>query len=158
MHPTRNDLPAATRTKVAKLINARLADLIDLQSQVKQAHWNVKGPGFIAIHELFDDVAEAMTKHIDIVAERAAQLGAQVMGTARVAAKTSTLPEYPLNASHQTEHLKAVADRLARAAKAIRAAIEECDKLGDKDAADIFTAVSRDIDKYLWFVESHLNG
>ncbi len=158
MHPTRNDLPAATRTKVSKLINARLADLLDMQSQVKQAHWNIKGPGFIAIHELFDDISASLLGHIDTVAERAAQLGAQVLGTARIAAKNSTLPEYPVNASNQTEHLKAVADRLARLGKGVRAAIEESDKLGDSDAADIFTAVSRDVDKYLWFVESHLQG
>jgi starvation-inducible DNA-binding protein len=156
MHTTRNDLSAATRTKVSDLCNARLADLIDLQTQVKQAHWNVKGPGFIAIHELFDDISENLLEHIDTIAERAAQLGAQVKGTARIAAGASTLPEYPVNAVDQTEHLQAVAERLSRAGRAIRTAIETAGEAGDADAADIFTQVSRDIDKYLWFVEAHI--
>jgi starvation-inducible DNA-binding protein len=158
MNPTRNDLSASVRTKVCELLNARLADLIDMQSQVKQAHWNVKGPAFIAIHELFDDISGNLIEHIDTVAERAAQLGGQVMGTARIAAAASTLPEYPVNAVDQTEHLKAVADRLSRLGKNIRAAIDASGEFGDADAADIFTQVSRDVDKYLWFVESHLAG
>lgn len=158
MNPTRNDLPASVRTKITELCNARLADLIDLQSQVKQAHWNVKGPAFIAVHELFDDISERLLEHIDTVAERAAQVGGQVMGTARIAAAASTLPEYPVNAVEQVEHLKAVADRLSRTGKSIRAAIEASNEAGDADAADIFTQVSRDLDKYLWFVESHIAG
>lgn len=158
MKPTRNDLPAKTRTQVAAILNARLADLSDLQSQVKQAHWNVKGPSFIALHELFDDIAADLGEHIDTVAERAVQLGGVALGTARVAAAKSSLPEYPLKAAEQDEHLKAVADRLALVCASVRAAIDDVDDLDDVGTADLFTGVSRALDKHLWFVESHLQG
>ena len=141
--------------KVAALLNARLADLLDLYSQVKQAHWNVKGPSFIALHELFDTIAEEIEEHIDLVAERAVQLGALAMGTARLAAAHSKLPEYPVKAVRQEEHVKAVADRLAAAAKSIRAAVDAADELGDAGTTDLLTDVSRSLDKNLWFVESH---
>lgn len=158
MKPTRNDLPAKTRTQVAAILNARLADLSDLQSQVKQAHWNVKGPSFIALHELFDDIVADLGEHIDTVAERAVQLGGVALGTARVAAAKSTLPEYPLKAAEQDEHLKAVADRLALVCASVREAIDDVDDLDDVGTADLFTGVSRALDKHLWFVESHLQG
>lgn len=155
MPDTRNDIAAKTRTKVASLLNARLADLLDLYSQIKQAHWNVKGSSFIGLHELFDTIAEEIEEHIDLVAERAVQLGAFALGTARIAAAESELPEYPVKASRQEEHVKAVADRLARAAKSIRAAVDTTDELGDTGTTDLLTDVSRALDKHLWLVESH---
>lgn len=156
--PTRNDLSSDTRARIIELANARLADLLDLYSQTKQAHWNVKGPAFIAIHELLDKIAEEVEEHSDIIAERAVQLGGKAMGTARMAAQKSTLPEYPLNAKDQHEHLEAMAERLGIAAKGVRAAIDQADEFGDKDMADIFTGASRMLDKNLWFIEAHLQG
>jgi starvation-inducible DNA-binding protein len=156
MNPTRNDLPARTRSKVVALLNARLADLSDLQSQVKQAHWNVKGPSFIALHELFDEIAGDLAKHIDDVAERAVQLGGTALGTVRAAASASSLPEFPLKATAQDDHLKALADRLARVSRSVRTAIDTAADSDDAGTADLFTDISRALDKHLWFVESHL--
>jgi starvation-inducible DNA-binding protein len=158
MNPTRNDLSAKTRSTMVALLNERLADLSDLQSQVKQAHWNVKGPSFIALHELFDEIAGDLGKHIDDIAERAVQLGGVALGTVRAAASSSSLPEYPLKATAQGDHLKAVADRLARACKSVRKAIDAAADGGDAGTADLFTDVCRALDKHLWFVESHLEG
>src|SRR5262244_2498186 len=109
MHPTRNDLPEQTRTKLVDLLNARLADSIDLQTQMKQAHWNVKGPNFIALHELFDKINEDVESYVDDLAERAVQLGGIAQGTARSIAKRSTLSEYPGNLANGRDHVEAVA-------------------------------------------------
>jgi len=158
MIPTRIDLPADTRARIVELLNARLADLADLRSQLKQAHWNIKGPAFFAIHELLDTIASQVDEHADEVAERAVQLGGRALGTSRAAAHRSTLPEYPLDAIHQNEHLEAVAERLAMAGTAIRTAIETSTGLGDAGTADLFTEISRSLDKNLWFVEAHLQG
>ena len=155
MFTTRNDISRSNRKKVVALLNARLADATDLYSQVKQAHWNVKGPHFIGLHELFDDVAEVVEKYIDELAERAVQLGGSANGTIRMAAKASSLPEYPAAANWET-HVNAVADRLAAFGKSVRAAVDEAEESRDKDTADLFTEVSRDIDKSLWMVEAHV--
>jgi starvation-inducible DNA-binding protein len=156
MNATKNDLPQKTRTAVAAILNQRLADAIDLSTQIKAAHWNVKGPNFIALHELFDKVYDSVEAAIDDIAERCVALGGTAMGTARVAAKVSSLDEYPARTAKWTDHVEAVTDRLAAFGKLVRKAIDETDKLGDKDTADLFTEVSREIDKMLWFVESHL--
>lgn len=158
MHPTKNDLPETVRTKVIELLNARLADAIDLQTQMKQAHWNVKGPSFIALHELFDKVNEDVEDYVDGLAERAIQLGGVALGTARVAAKKSQLGEYPLTISDGREHVEAVASALATFGKSVRQAIETTDELRDRDTSDLFTEVSRGVDKWLWFVEAHLQA
>ncbi|HEY1817258.1 MAG TPA: DNA starvation/stationary phase protection protein Dps [Kofleriaceae bacterium] len=158
MYNTKNDLPEATRTKVVTLLNARLADAIDLQTQMKQAHWNVKGPNFIALHELFDKVNEDVEEYVDDIAERAVALGGTVMGTARSVAKASQMTEYPLQASTGREHVDAVSSALAQFGKSVRAAIDLSDELRDKDTADLFTGISRGVDKWLWFVESHLQA
>jgi len=153
---TRNDLSEDTRAKLVELLNARLADSFDLYSQLKQAHWNVKGPDFIQLHELYDDIAELVLGFVDEIAERATALGGLALGTARMAAEATTLDEYPLDAVAGTETVEVVADRLAAFGAAVRSAIEESDELGDLDTADLFTEVSRSIDKQLWFVEAHL--
>jgi starvation-inducible DNA-binding protein len=158
MHPTKNDLPETTRTKVAELLNARLADAIDLQTQLKQAHWNVKGPHFISLHELFDKINEDVEEYVDDLAERAVQLGATVFGTARAVAKASTLHEYPLHATGGRDHVTAVTVALAHFGKNVRSAIDTTDELRDKDTADLFTGISRGVDKWLWMVESHLHS
>jgi len=155
MANTKNDLPEPTRTKMATLLNARLADSIDLMLQAKQAHWNVKGPEFIALHELFDKVADAASESVDLLAERAVQLGATAEGTIRTASKRSALPEYPVDIVDGCAHVAALSDRLATFGKGVRAAIQEAAGSSDDDTADIFTEISRSIDKYLWFVEAH---
>ena len=157
MYPTRNDLPATVRQQMVELCNARLADAIDLQTQTKQAHWNVKGPHFIALHELFDKVNEDVEEYVDLIAERAVQLGGAVEGTARSVAKRSTLAEYPLKTGSGRQHVDALSSALAAFGKAIRGAIEESDKGSDKDTNDIFIEISRGVDKWLWMVEAHLS-
>jgi starvation-inducible DNA-binding protein len=157
MFSTRNDLPETTRAKVIEIVDARLADATDLQTQLKQAHWNVKGRTFIALHELFDKINEAVEDYVDDLAERVVQLGGTAHGTARQVAKRSTLPEYPA-VSAGRDHTEAVAAALAAFGKLARAGIDETDALGDKDTADIFTEISRGIDKWLWFVEAHLQA
>ena len=158
MYTTKNDLSESTRTKVIELCNARLADAIDLQTQMKQAHWNVKGPNFIALHELFDKVNEDVEEYVDDLAERAVTLGGTAMGTARTVAKASQMAEYPLQISSGRDHVEAVSTALAQFGKSVRAAIDTSDELRDKDTADLFTEISRGVDKWLWFVESHLQA
>jgi starvation-inducible DNA-binding protein len=158
MFKTKNDLSEGTRTKTIELLNARLADCIDLQTQCKQAHWNVKGPTFIALHELFDKVNEAVEDYVDDIAERAVQLGGVAEGTARIVAKRSSLADYPASAGDGRSHVEALSSTLAAFGKAARKAIDETDKLGDQVTSDLFTEVSRGIDKWLWFVEAHLQA
>jgi starvation-inducible DNA-binding protein len=158
MHPTKNDLPEAKRAELIRLLNDRLADGQDLFAQVKTAHWNVRGPNFFQLHELFDKIAEEVEEHTDLMAERAGQLGGVAEGTVQVAARKSTLPQYPLTISSGRDHVEALSSSLAAFAKAVRAAIDQADGLGDKDTADLFTEISRETDKSLWFVEAHLQA
>ena len=159
MANTKNDLPEPTRTKMATLLNARLADSIDLMLQAKQAHWNVKGPDFIALHKLFDEVNGAVEEYVDLIAERAVQLGGVADGTARVVAKRSSLPEYPaVKGGDGREHVAALSAVLSAFGKLVRAEIDRSNELSDADTADLFTEVSRGIDKWLWFVEAHLQA
>jgi starvation-inducible DNA-binding protein len=158
MFKTKNDLPEATRAKIVELLNARLADCKDLQTQAKQAHWNVKGPNFIALHKLFDEINADVEDYVDEIAERAVQLGGVAEGTARMVAKRSTLPEYPLTATDGRSHAEALSTALAAFGKLARKAIDESNELADLDTVDLFTEVSRGIDKWLWFVEAHLQA
>ena len=158
MHNTKNDLAKGKREKVVEILNARLADSIDLKTQAKQAHWNVKGPHFIGLHELFDQVATAVEAHTDLIAERVTALGGTAMGTARVVAQKSNLSEYPLEIIDGTAHVDALSTAMADFGKNIRQGIDEADKLGDADTSDLFTEVSREIDKLLWFVEAHIQA
>jgi starvation-inducible DNA-binding protein len=157
MFETRNDLPAEQREKLVELLNARLADTLDLYSQVKQAHWNVKGTDFIQLHELYDMVAETVLPFVDEIAERATALGGLATGTVRMAADATSLDEYPIDGTDGRQTVRLVADRLAAYGAAVREAIETADsELGDMGTADLFTDISRAIDKHLWFVETHL--
>jgi starvation-inducible DNA-binding protein len=158
MFKTKNNLPEATRVKAVELLNARLADCKDPQTQVKQAHWNVKGPHFISLHLLFDKINDDVEEYVDEIAERAVQLGGVAAGTARVVAKQSSLAEYPAGAMDGRSHVEALSSVLAAFGKAARKAIEEANELSDLDTADLFTEVSRGIDKWLWFVEAHLQA
>lgn len=150
-----NDLRGETREQLSGLINQRLADAIDLNMQMKQAHWNVKGPNFIGLHELFDKVHEATEDYVDLIAERVVQLGGIAEGTLRTAAKRSRLAEYPLDIKEGIAHVLAVSEALSSFGREARIMIGEADALGDADTADIFTEISRGIDKWLWFVEAH---
>lgn len=156
MPTTRNDLPDNTRKAMIALLNARLADAIDLRLAVKQAHWNVKGTNFSALHELFDQIQARVATFVDDIAERAVTLAGIAEGTAQAAVKGSNLAAYPLNITDQNEHLRAVADRIAAFGKLAREAINQADEASDKDTADLFTGVSRQMDKDLWFIEAHL--
>ena len=158
MYKTKNDLPENTRSKAIELLNARLADAIDLQTQTKHAHWNVKGPDFISLHELFDKINEDVEEYIDLIAERAVQLGGRAEGTARIVAARSTLPEYGAKGGNGREHVEALSTALAAFGKVARHAIGELDELDDADSVDILTEVSRGVDKWLWFVEAHLQA
>jgi starvation-inducible DNA-binding protein len=158
MFKTKNDLSEGTRVKAVELLNARLADCKDLQTQVKQAHWNVKGPNFISLHLLFDKINDNVENYVDEIAERAVQLGGVAEGTARMVAKRSSLAEYPASAMDGRSHVEALSSALAAFGKSARKAIDEATEFGDLDTADLFTEVSRGIDKWLWFVEAHLQA
>src|SRR5260370_5021491 len=158
MFKTKNDLSEATRVKAVELLNARLADCKDLQTQTKQAHWNVKGPNFIALHELFDKINGDVEEYVDEIAERAVQLGGIAEGTARMVAKRSSLSEYPANTVDGRSHVDALSSALAAFGTAARKAIDQANEFDDLDTADLFTEVSRGIDKWLWFVEAHLQA
>jgi starvation-inducible DNA-binding protein len=155
MFKTKNDLPECIRIKAVELLNAQLANAVDLQTQIRQAHWNLKGPQFIALHELFDKVNEAVEGYVDDIAERAVQLGGVAEGTARMAAKRSSLDEYPADAVDGHAHVEALSSALAAFGKSVRKAIDDSN---DLDTADLFTEISRGIDKWLWFVEAHLQA
>lgn len=152
---TMNDLPKDSRQQLNTLINQRLADAIDLHMQMKQAHWNVKGPNFIGLHELFDKIHGSTGGYVDLIAERVVQLGGIAEGTVRMSAKRSRLAEYPLDIAEGIAHVHAVSEALSSFGKEARLTIEKADDLGDADTADIFTEISRGIDKWLWFVEAH---
>ncbi len=156
LFPTRNSIPGPVREQLVSLLNRRLADCIDLQTQAKMAHWNVKGPSFIALHELFDNVHGSVAEYVDLIAERAVQLGGVAEGTVRMVARHSELEEYPEHIAADRQHVKALAGALADFGTRVRLAIDDAARLGDAGTADLFTEVSRGIDKSLWFVEAHL--
>jgi starvation-inducible DNA-binding protein len=156
LYESRLDLAADVRTKVVAILSQTLAATIDLKTQTKQAHWNVKGPHFYPLHGLFDEMASELEEYVDMVAERITALGAIAYGTARIAAEHSILPEYPLDAVMGTTHVTALADRFAAYAKHVREAIAQADEAGDADTADLYTEISRTVDKRLWFLEAHL--
>jgi starvation-inducible DNA-binding protein len=155
---TRIDLADQDRRPLIDLLNERLADTADLYSQIKQAHWNVKGLNFFQLHELFDQLAAEVFPFMDLIAERATALGGAALGTARMAAASSSLPEYPVEAAEGREHLKALIDRYAAFTSNIRKAIDVADEHHDKGTADIFTEISRTVDKQLWFLEAHIQS
>jgi starvation-inducible DNA-binding protein len=155
LYETENDIPKEARVELIALMGQRLADVIDLQLQLKQAHWNVKGPHFIGLHELFDKMGEEIEDYMDMIAERIVQLGGIAEGTVRVAAARSRLEEYPLAIADGMAHVEAVARALSTFGREARVTIDEADALEDADTADLFTEISRGIDKWLWFVEAH---
>ena len=155
LFPTKNDLPADRRVEVIGLLNQRLAEAIDLQTQCKQAHWNVKGASFIGLHKLFDDVNEDVEAYVDLIAERVVQLGGTAEGTIGAVEERSKLPDYPIGITTGAEHVAALSDALSAFGRAARITIAEMDELEDADSADMLTDISRGVDKWLWFVEAH---
>lgn len=156
MHPTRNDIPQKVREQVVTGLNQLLADAADLSMQTKQAHWAIKGPHFIALHQLFDSLHEHTGEWTDDIAERVAQLGGQPLGTLQAAAKATRLDPYPLDLTADKGHVELLAKALAKFGSLVRGAIDDFTKLGDAGTADLATEISRAVDKDLWFVESHL--
>lgn len=157
-YKTHNDLPAEVREQMNALLNQHLADTFDLYSQTKQAHWNVKGMHFIQLHELFDKLADEVLDFIDTIAERVTALGGTALGTARMSAASSRLTEYPDNLVEGSAVVSYLVSTYAAQAASTREAIDAADKAGDKDTADLFTEVSRGLDKALWFLEAHLQA
>jgi starvation-inducible DNA-binding protein len=158
LHFTRIDIPENTRIEVVALLNHSLATTLDLKTQIKQAHWNVKGLNFFQLHTLFDELATEMEGFVDLLAERVTTFGGVAMGTARIAASESILPEYPLDILNGIDHISALADRYATYGQLVRENIDRTDDLGDADTADLYTEISRAIDMRLWFLEAHLQG
>jgi starvation-inducible DNA-binding protein len=158
MYPTKNDMPESTRAAMVELLNHRLASAIDLQLQAKQAHWNVRGPHFIALHKLFDEVVDQALEFVDTIAERAAALGGFAEGTLGAVVTRTELPSYPPTIRDGSDHVEALSSSLAAFGKLARLAIDQASSAGDADTADLFTELSRDTDKLLWFVEAHLHA
>jgi starvation-inducible DNA-binding protein len=158
MYDTRNDLSPRVRTNAVEILNVRLADAIDLGLQLKHAHWNVKGPHFISLHELFDKIAENIEEHVDTIAERITALSGTANGTLATVVRGTSLTPYPPELTDGLGHVAALAAVLADFGKKVRKATGDTDDLGDADTSDLFAQVSRDVDKYLWFLEAHLHG
>lgn len=158
MYSTKNTLPEKTRTQICGMLQLHLSNSIDLVTQAKQAHWNVKGPDFISLHGLFDKIAEQSEEYSDLIAERIVQLGGIAEGTLRSAAKRSELPEYSLVHSTGHDHVNALTQTLAKFGSGIQKAIGNAAEINDPDTADILTEISRDVDKNLWFVEAHIQN
>ncbi|MCP5153161.1 MAG: DNA starvation/stationary phase protection protein Dps [Ectothiorhodospiraceae bacterium] len=155
MYATRNDLSHNVRREMGDLLNARLADAVVLASHAKQAHWNVRGPGFTGLHALFDQVHAEVGTYVDDIAERAVALGVPAVGTVEAAAEASVIAPYPRDANGGEAHVDALAGSLATFARESRAAIETADRAGDAVTADLFTGVVKGADKLLWMVEAH---
>jgi starvation-inducible DNA-binding protein len=156
--PTHIDIPAERRDRLVEMLNQSLADTLDLMTQSKQAHWNVKGKDFYQLHLLFDEIAEELEGFVDMLAERATSLGGYAKGTARMAAEHSQLPEYPVDATGGMEHVAALVDRFAIYTSHIRSAIDCSMKLEDQATADLYSEIARATDKRLWFLEAHLQA
>lgn len=156
MFQTRNSLPESCRREMIAMCNQQLADTFDLLSQVKQAHWNIKGSGYFFLHKLFDDLYERLADQADTIAERAAALGGYVTGTARMACAASRIPEIPTSINEDMDYVVALVDRYGMHGATSRAAIDTAELAGDQVTLDMFTQITHDLDKDLWFLESHI--
>lgn len=156
LYSTAVDVPE--RERIVQTLNQALADTTDLRAQAKFAHWNVKGYDFYQLHLLFDEIAETLDEHVDMLAERTTALGGQAMGTTRLAARASQLPEPPHNVVSESAYLQWLTDHVGRHANFLRGAIDRTAGLGDEDTADLFTELSREVDEQLYVLESHLQS
>ena len=157
-YTSRIDLSEHVRKQACALLQARLSDALDLEAQAKQAHWNVKGPHFLQLHQLFDSVHDEIEQFVDLLAERITALGHVADGRVTTTASATTLYGYPIEATGGEAHLKALAGSLGAFGKAVREAIDQAGTIGDADTADLFTQISRETDKQLWFLEAHLQA
>lgn len=155
MNDTKISLSPNVRKKVIALLQPLLSDAQDLYSQVKQAHWNVRGASFIALHELFDTIATEVNDDVDMIAERIMQLGGSAQGTVREAAKATRLKEYIHTTADGSKHVDALSSAIAQFTQNSRKAVDESDEMGDAITADMLTQITRGLDKQLWFVEAH---
>jgi starvation-inducible DNA-binding protein len=156
LQATRNDLGANVREASVGLLNATLADTIDLTNGVRMAHWTVRGPHFAALHALFETFYDQLGTATDDIAERVVQLGGTPDGTTQLVGEKSRLDAYPTGLRDGMDHVKALADRYAALATTVRAGIDTADEAGDADTADLLTGLSRTLDKALWMLEAHL--
>jgi starvation-inducible DNA-binding protein len=154
--PTRNDVKSNAKQVSIGVLNARVADGIDLALLTKQAHWNLKGPQFIAVHEMLDGFRTQIDNAVDTMAERVVQLGGTALGTTQTVAQATTLKPYPTDIYAIHDHLNALIERYAEVATSVRGGIDQTAESGDADTADILTGISRDLDKALWFLEAHV--
>ena len=152
---TRNDIELDVRQQVIEILNTQLADTFDMVSLVKQAHWNIKGPHFIALHRLLDELADGLMGYVDMIAERITALGGLAKGTVRMTAEASRLDPYPQNLVNDIETVNFLADQMARLAASTRAAANQSEELSDMGTNDLFIEVVRDLDKWVWFLEAH---
>jgi len=158
MYRSPSQLPEAARTKIAASLNERLADGLDLHSQIKVAHWNIKGPNFAALHPLFETFALSLANHNDAIAERAVTLGAKAYGTVRHAAKASRLPEYEPETTRDLDHVRLLADRIEAYLKGLRESRGVAEKEGDTDTVDLFTGIVTEFEKHAWFLRASLES
>ena len=158
MYPSMIPLPEKTRAAIAADLNACLADGLDLHSQIKVAHWNVKGPQFVELHTLFESFAVALAGHTDSIAERAVALGAIASGTTRHTAKASRIAEYPGDTTRGLDHVGLLAERFDTFLKGLRAARTTAEKSGDTDTVDLLTGVVTEFEKHGWFLKATLEG
>jgi starvation-inducible DNA-binding protein len=156
MYKSPSHLPEDARITIADTLNARLADGLDLHSQIKVAHWNIKGPQFASLHPLFETFAVSLAGHNDAVAERAVTLGARAYGTIRHVAKTSKLADYPQDTTRDLEHVKLLADRIEGYLEGVRASRGVGEKLGDTDTVDLLTGIITEFEKHAWFLRASL--
>lgn len=157
MYQSPSHLPPESRAQLAKTLNARLADGLDLHSQIKVAHWNIKGAQFASLHPLFETFAVGLAVHNDTIAERAVTLGGKAFGTARHVATASTLPEYPQETTRDLEHVKLLAERFEKYLVGVRESRTLAEKLGDTDTVDLFTQVVTEFEKHAWFLRASLD-
>ena len=156
MYTSPSQLSESVRVTVTAALNARLADGLDLHSQIKVAHWNIKGPQFAALHPLFETFAIALANFNDAIAERAVTLGGKALGTARHVAKTSKLDEYPQDTTRDLEHVKLLAERFDTYLDGVRASRALIEKTGDTDSVDLLTGVVSEFEKNAWFLRASL--
>lgn len=153
---TSNTLGENARLTSVGLLNAALADLMDLSNAVKMAHWNVKGPHFAALHALFETFYDQLAETVDDTAERIVQIGGTPEGTTQQVGTATRLPAYPGDLKDGIAHVAALTERYAALATTTREAIDASAEAGDADTADLFTGTSRMLDKALWMLEAHL--